>query len=141
MKKKMKSTIRSDWSGQFFAAGELFRRGYWTSVTVGNVPSTDLLVMTQKGVLFRVEVKATRGRGTGQFRPQSMESSVDLFYIFVESRPKEGFPPPKYWVMTSSEVSKILKKQERRGVKKPEVKRKDLPPEEGGWDKLPDCGD
>ena len=133
---KMDLKVRSQWSGQFFAAGELVRRGYWTAFTMGNVPSTDLVVVSQKGTPFKIEVKTTKGKG--QWRPKIVKSSPDLFYIFVVSRLKEGFPPPKIWVMTSREVQRILRKQEKRGTRKPEIKQSDVPEEPGGWEKLPD---
>ncbi len=132
----MDRKTKSHWSGQFFVAGELVRRGYWTSFTMGNVPSTDLVAISQKGTPFKIEVKATRKHGSS-YLPKLVKASADLFYIFVVSRPKDDFPPPMFWVMTSFEVQKILRRQEREGIS-PQIKKSDLPKDPGGWEKLPD---
>jgi hypothetical protein len=91
-RKPMNATVKSHWSGEFFAAGELVRRGYWTSFTLGNAPSTDLLAISPKGFPFKVEVKTVRRKGNSWWIKNALFAD-DLFYVLVVSRPKDDFPP------------------------------------------------
>ena len=47
--KEMSERTKSQWSGQFFTAGELTRRGYWVSIPLGNAPSTDIIAVSPFG--------------------------------------------------------------------------------------------
>ena len=132
----MDKKTKSHWSGQFFAAGELVRRGYWSSFTMGNAPSTDIVAVSQKGTPFKVEVKTTRRLGS-PWLVKLVQPSDDLFYVFVVARPKDGFPPPTFWVMTSYEVHELLKRQKEEG-KSLHINKTNSPEKPGGWEKLPD---
>jgi hypothetical protein len=126
----------SQWSGQFFAAGELARRGYRVSFTLGNAPSTDLVAVSAKGYQFKVEVKTVRKYGNS-WLVKSVPRDSDLYYMLVVSRPKDGFPPPMYWILTAQEARKILRKRERDG-KSPQILKGDVSDKFPGWEKLPD---
>ncbi len=126
----------SQWSGQFFAAGELARRGYRVSFSLGNAPSTDLTAVSAKGYQFKVEVKTVRKYGNSWLVKRVPRDS-DLYYMLVVSRPKEDFPPPMFWILSAREVKAILRKREREG-KSPQLLKGDVSDKAPGWEKLPD---
>ena len=124
----------SQWSGQFFVAAELTRRGYRVSFTLGTVPSTDLVAISPKGKLIKVEVKTVRKEGSSWI-VRKVPKDDDLYYVLAVSRPKDNFPAPKFWILTSHEIKAILRKRKRDGTDL-QVYRSDLT-DEPGWEKLP----
>jgi hypothetical protein len=129
----------SHWSGQFFAAAELTRRGYRVSFTLGNAPSTDIVAVSARGYQFKIEVKTVRKYGRS-WPVKDVPKESDLYYVLVVSRPRDGFPQPMYWVLTAREVQIILRKRERDGTN-PCILKGDISQKEGGWEKLPDYDD
>lgn len=107
------------------------------SLALGNVPSTDLVVMSSKGHQFRVEVKTVRKLGNS-WLIKGVPRGSSLYYVLVVSRPKDDFPPPQYWVLTASEVRAILRKREKEGRSKGQILKQDVKDEPPGWEKLPD---
>jgi len=126
----------SKWSGQFFAAAELTRRGYRVSITSGNAPSMDIVAVSAKSSQFKVEVKTVRRKGASWLVPK-VPRDTDLYYILVVSRPKDEYPPPEYWILTSREIRAILQKKKRAGLSEPQVYLSDMS-DDSGWEKLPD---
>jgi len=95
----------TQWASQFYVAAELTRRGYLVSLTLGNAPSVDLLVVSPSGKQFMVDVKGLRRRNwwiTG--RPKE-----DIFYILVYV-PEDVEKSPRFFIMTSSEVKSEVEK-------------------------------
>ena len=135
----MRKSEISHWSGQFFAAAELSRRGYRVSFTMGNAPSTDLVAVSAKGYQFRVEVKTVRKYGNS-WLVKSVPKDSDLYYVLVVSRPKDDFPQPMYWILTAREAHILLRKRERDGTS-PQILKGDIGHKEAGWEKLPDYED
>ncbi|MFQ5885196.1 MAG: hypothetical protein ACE5IO_08875 [Thermoplasmata archaeon] len=126
----------SQWSGQFFAAGELARGGYRVSFSLGNAPSTDLTAVSAKGYQFKVEVKTVRRYGNSRL-VKNVPRDSDLYYVLVVSRPKEDFPTPMFWILSAQEVKAILRKREQEG-KSPQILKGDVSDTGPGWDMLPD---
>jgi hypothetical protein len=126
----------SQWSGQFFAAGELARRGYRVSFSIGNAPSTDLTAVSARRNQFKVEVKTVRRYGNS-WVVKNVPREIDLYYMLVVSRPKDNFPPPMFWILTAKEANAILRKREREG-KSPQILKGDISDKTPGWEKLPD---
>ena len=58
-------------SGEFLVAGELSRRGYPVSITMGNAKSVDIYAESSAGVL-KIDAKAGRAKGNwpiANYRP------------------------------------------------------------------------
>lgn len=93
---------QTQWAAQFYVAAELTRRGYLVSLTLGNAPVIDLLVVSPNGVSFKVDVK---GQATRNFwlikriKPQN-----DLFYFLVYL-PK-NLETLKFFIFNSEELMK-----------------------------------
>ena len=104
---EMTKRYQTQWASQFLVAAELTRRGYLVSLTLGNAPTADLLVVSPSGKHFMVNGK---GQSTRNFWLIKRESSQeDLFYILVYL-PKEG--SPRYFVLSSREMMNERKKYE-----------------------------
>jgi len=129
----------SHWSGQFFAAAELTRRGYRVSFTLGNAPSTDLVAVSARGYQFRIEVKTVRKHGRS-WLVRNVPKDSDLYYVLVVSRPTDDFPEPEYWILTARQVRMILRKRERDGTS-PQIFIGDISHRKSHWDMLPDYED
>jgi hypothetical protein len=93
---------RTQWASQFYVAAELTRRNYLVSLTLGNAPVADLLVVSPSGIQFMVDVK---GQSTKNFwLIQNREPRPDLFFVLVYL-PKEA-EIPKYFILSNKEIMK-----------------------------------
>lgn len=79
---------RTQWASQFFVAAELTRRGYLVSLTFGNAPVADLLVVSPSEREFMVDVKGQSTKNFWLF--QRRERREDLFFVLVYLAKKFG---------------------------------------------------
>lgn len=99
---------QTQWASQFYVAAELTRRGYLVSLTFGNAPVADLLVVSPKQSQFMVDVK---GQSTHNFwLVQARENRDDLFFVLVYL-PKD-FEQPQYFILMCAEM--MAKRDEYR---------------------------
>ena len=97
-----RQTIRyqTQWAAQFYVAAELTRRGYLASLTLGNAPVADLLVVSPGQTQFMVDVK---GQSTRNFwLIQRREPRPDLFFVLVYL-PK-NYEPPRFYILSCAEL-------------------------------------
>ncbi len=92
------TNYHTQWTGQFYVAAELTKRGYLITFTLGNAPVTDLLARVPDGSSFSVEVKS-RSTPSHFIIPKEPPARDDQFWIFVVL--KDG---PRYFIATSDEV-------------------------------------
>jgi hypothetical protein len=97
---KQSRKYQTQWASQFYVAAELTRRGYLVSLTLGNAPVADLLVVSPERYHFMVDVK---GQSTRNFwLIQRREPREDLYFVLVYlPRDKE---PPRFFVLRSTEL-------------------------------------
>ena len=91
---------QTQWAAQFFAAAELARRGYLVALTLGNAQRADLLVESQTGQKFSVDVK---GLATHNWWLVTERNDHPDYYILV-CVPAPG-KPPEYFLMTGAEMA------------------------------------
>ena len=107
--------------------------------TVGNVKRADLLVVSPKGVDFRVECKNV-GKLRDSWLVGPVKPSDSLFFIFAYSQLEEPYEKPRHWIVSSKKVAELYKKylagDSTRKGKKMNVRYKQLG-EESNWDILP----
>jgi hypothetical protein len=100
----MKEKNTSHLAGEFLVAGELARRGYPVSITMGNAKSVDIYADTQKGPI-KIDAKAGRAKGNWPVNEHSLQH--DVFYIFVhlgtDTQIKNN-DPPEYFIVTGNEI-------------------------------------
>ena len=96
----MISKNTSHLAGEFLVAGELSRRGYPVSITMGNAKAVDIYADTVVGVI-RVEVKAGRAKGNWPIAKNSINR--DVYYIFVYLQ-KSYTKAPEYFVISGKEI-------------------------------------
>ncbi|MFZ5768640.1 MAG: hypothetical protein ACOY3F_08090 [Bacillota bacterium] len=105
---------RTQWSAQFFTAGELARRGYLVSLTLGNAPVADLLVQSPSGTHFTVDVK---GQSTKNFwLIQKREPNPAHFFVLVYLPSDLG--PPRYFIVPSDELMRRREEYRTRIISK-----------------------
>jgi len=129
----MTSKNTSHLAGEFLVAGELSRRGYPVSITMGNAKSVDIYADTKEGVI-KVDAKAGRGKGNWPIAKSSVDQ--DVYYIFVYLQTAND-KPPEYFITSGKEIlSKNLIKtwKTRQGITYSSLNRGSY---KGGWDKLP----
>ena len=138
---KQSRKYQTQWASQFYVAAELSRRSYLVSLTLGNAPVADLLVVSPEQHHFMVDVK---GQSTRNFwLIQRREPNEDLYFVLVYL-PK-GNEPPRFFVLSSAELMK-RREEYRKHIEATSGKYKD---ETGGinwttafdyenlWDILP----
>ena len=110
-------------SGEFYVLAQLFSRGYMASLTYGNAKSVDILVSSEAGKMFKVEVKTARkeqiyGSDKSQFGAnyewqmwQTHEEKIDenLYYCFVMLRGTQQIP--KFFIVRSKDVADYVKRE------------------------------
>lgn len=116
----MKTKNTSHLAGEFLVAGELSRRGYPVSITMGNAKSVDIYADSKKGVI-RIDAKAGRSKSNWPIKEDSVKE--DIWYIFVylqtENRIKEN-KSPEYFVVSGKEILSrdlIDKWETRQGIR------------------------
>lgn len=136
----------TSWAGVLGTAAELSRRSYDVTITLGNTPTTDLLVASPNGSAFRVEVKSA---STPNFIPiqksvlEAPERSDLMFVIALVPRKNDG--SFRFFVMSHADVRaawQVTRKTKKSGeAYKPGWEGLNwsvILPFENRWDKLPD---
>jgi hypothetical protein len=94
---------KTQWASQFYAAAELTRRGYLVSLTFGNAPVADLLVVSPKQKHFMIDVKGQSNRNFWLIQPREIDE--ELFYVLVYL-PKELAAPEFYILRCADMIAK-----------------------------------
>ena len=124
-------------AGEFLVAGELSRRGYPVSITMGNAKSVDIYAESSKGMV-KIDAKAGRTKSNWPILNNSVKN--DLYYVFVylqtDNRIKKN-DPPEYFIVKGKEIidyDLIETWGKRQGIRYLKLKTKEY---EERWDKLP----
>jgi hypothetical protein len=95
----------TSWAGVLATAAELSRRSYDVTITLGNTPTTDLLVAAPDGSAFRIEVKSASTPNFVPVQKGILEAPArpDLIFVIVlvPRKPQEPF---RFFVMTHDDV-------------------------------------
>jgi hypothetical protein len=101
-RKKRRSTQTSSLAGEFFVAGELAKREFQVSVTLGPAKSLDLFAFSERlGYTFAVQVKTLRDPNNN-FPLAVTDVHPDVIYVFVILH-KVG-DSVEYAILTGQEV-------------------------------------
>ncbi len=137
----------TQWAAQFCVAGELSRRGYRVSLTLGNAKSADLVVRSPGGALFDLEVKGLAASNFWLLREDDPRD--DLFFALVlvpRGQPHDSeLAPARFFLATSAQVmAGVAAIRERSVAKNAEWKESgsglnwsDALPFEANWAALP----
>ena len=124
-------------AGEFLVAGELSRRGYPVSITMGNAKSVDIYAEDRNGVPFKVDAKAGRTKTNWPVLKGTIHA--DVYYIFVYMGTDDQInrcQSPEYFVVTGKEIienSLISTWQSRQGVRYSDLNNRGYL---NRWDKL-----
>jgi hypothetical protein len=109
MKAAVRRRSRTQWTAQFLVAAELARQGYTVSFTMGNnTPTADLMVGTEDGKQFWVDVKGLYSNNAWLISRK--EDHINLFYVLV--RVGEAREKDRFFVLNQSDMNKLLVKSE-----------------------------
>ncbi len=125
-------------AGEFLVAGELSRRGYPVSITMGNAKAVDIHADAQKGLTFKVDVKASRYNTSWPVKVDEDQLDENLYYIFVYLRSEKEISddkPPEYFIISAREI--ISRKLVTKWKNMPGIKYNALKDCKERWDKLP----
>jgi hypothetical protein len=103
-------------AGEFFVAAQLQRQGMLASVTYGNAKRTDVVAFAPGGEKAAViEVKSTSGSKwkVGSRCPEPSEQRWVFVYL-----PEKFEEAPSFYLLTQSEIHKILKPSEEEYFRK-----------------------
>ncbi len=121
-------------AGEFLVAGELSRRGYPVSITMGRAKSVDIYAGTQGGII--VDAKALRSKSDWPITKDGINK--DQFYIFVFLRTQKESKENKYTEYFVAKGEELLPMIETWGtmqvIKYSSLNNKDF---KDRWDKLP----
>ena len=138
---KQSKKYQTQWATQFYVAAELTRRKYLVSLTLGNAPVADLLVVSPSQKHFTVEVKGQSTRNFWLIR--QIEPRDNLFFVLVYL-PK-NYEPPKFYILSSAELMR-QREEYKRHIESTSGKYDDKMgginwstalEYQGRWDKLP----
>ena len=123
-------------AGEFLVAGELSRRGYPVSITMGNAKAVDIHADTSERGTIKIDAKAGRAKGNWPIANSSVQE--DLYYVFVylqtENKIKTNVPP-EYFVASGKEIKTLIKTwKTRQGIP---YKTLNTGEYRERWDKLP----
>ncbi len=122
-------------AGEFLVAGELARRGYSVSITMGNAKSVDIYAGTRETII-EVDAKALRGKSDWPITKESINKKE--FYIFVFLQTKREINrnnPPEYFVAKGEELLPMIEAWgTMQGIKYSSLNNEGF---KDRWDKLP----
>jgi hypothetical protein len=100
-------------AGEFLVAGELARRGYPVSITMGNAKSVDIYVETgefdEQGQKKTIRVDAKAARTKSWVVGEIVDS---ILYIFVYLQSKKQISknkPPEFFIAKANEIKHLIK--------------------------------
>ena len=108
-RKTAKNTSTSNLAGEFLVAGELSRRGYLVSITLGKAKAIDIFANTQEGKTIKIDVKASSYKTSWPIA----KADKNLHYIFVylqaedklRTESKAGTnTPPEYYIVPGKDI-------------------------------------
>jgi hypothetical protein len=83
---------QTQWAAQFAVASELCKHGYQVSLTLGNHPKIDLMVISPKGRAFSIDVKGLHRRNPWIIKPKLPQENLYYVLTFVpEDEPNRFF--------------------------------------------------
>ncbi|MCP8315780.1 MAG: hypothetical protein H3Z51_02815 [archaeon] len=133
----MVSKNTSHLAGEFLVAGELSRRGYPVSITIGNAKSVDIYANAQERVI-KVNAKAGRGKGNWPITKNSVNEDVYYIFVYLQTQNKiKNNVAPEYFVVSGKEIlSKNLIRtwKTRQGIRYSTLNTDDY---KERWGKLP----
>ena len=91
-------------AGEFLVAGELSRRGYPVSITMGNAKSVDIYAESKNGII-KIDAKAGRTKTNWPVREDSIKK--DSYYIFVYLQTDQKIKsniPSEYFIVSGKEI-------------------------------------
>ena len=124
-------------AGEFLVAGELSRRGYPVSITMGNAKSVDIYADTTAGVI-RVDAKAGRSKSNWPIAKENINEDQYYIFVYLQTEKKIGKnEPPEYFVVTGKEIlsNNLIKAwKTRQGIPYSNLNTDWY---RGSWNKLP----
>ena len=106
-------------SGEFFAAGELERRGFTCALTMANTKEFDILAINKKNhKQYAIQVKTTRYKNKHWIMDKKNENIFgdNIFYILVSLNELDT---PEFHIVPSSVLSKEIKEEHQLWLKTP----------------------
>lgn len=141
-----KKQLQTQWTTTFLAAAELVRRGYTVSFTTGNnTPIADLMVGTNTGEQFWVDVKGLSYKNRTDWLMRPKPPFKNLFYILVHlsppAEPGTERLADQYYVLTQEEANKLERKYRKdrpnNKTNMPGFRFPEAMPYLDRWDQLP----
>jgi hypothetical protein len=113
LKRKRKSGIPTGNAGEYFAMGELLRRGYDAQLADRNTKGYDLLVgRPDDGKLRKVQVKSVRV-GAWYVNLASFEGAFrEQVTIYVILGKEDGLQPPRFFIARNSSLASKVSRQQ-----------------------------
>ena len=105
-KQRTRATQSSQWAAQFLAAAELCRRDYLVTFTMGNcTPDYDLIVVTQEGQAFYVDVKGLSSNSDWLIRKKDKIEGLYYLLVRIDKRDREK---DRFFIMAQDDVNEQL---------------------------------
>lgn len=126
----MQQRYATQMAGEFYTAGELFRRGFFANVSFGNAKSFDIVVFSNREDRFaRIEVKSSSDPYFTRRHPpvyekdhkfhfniealheeiKSVNKNLNKFYVFVALEGDNG--KPDFFVFKADTVYEVMQKK------------------------------
>lgn len=103
---KLEKTL-TGFSGEYYVAAELTRRGFAVAVTVGNTKAIDLFAEKERKT-FQIQVKSIQSKRSISFNLKRDNIRKEGHYVFVNLN-VDDYSFPEFFILDGSEVSKHLK--------------------------------
>lgn len=95
-------------ASEFYVAGELSRRGYNVTLTLGNTKAIDLLV--QKGIdIFQIQVKGIQRTKSICWNIDKTKINDDIYYVLVNLHADQPAEKPEFFLLTGQDTRKLFK--------------------------------
>ena len=90
-------------ASELLVAGELARRGYNVTITLGNTKSIDLII-EKDGKLIPVQVKGIQRKKSGNWNVNLIKLKSQLLIYVLVNLNADNLHQPEYFILTEVEV-------------------------------------
>lgn len=108
------SRNNTGFSGEYFVAAELYRRGWSVGMTIGNAKAVDLFAEKDEKRIS-IQVKAIYKKKNVGWPLMKDKVRDDCYYIFVNLN-ADKMEMPNYYICTSDETREKVKQYSTRGI-------------------------
>ena len=102
-------------AGEYFAAGELSRRGFIASISLRNAKGVDILITSEtSNESLNIQVKTSRNKKPVLILSEKNDKMISERFFYILVHMPETLPFPNFYIIPSSRVARYAYANHKR---------------------------